>query len=429
MTDASDQPAPGSTPKFEHAAIVREVSEIGPNHRRVAFEVPAEQVKRFIMQLREVKQDIHPQETSTLLVRVCVDECLADLDRTSFFDPRLAEDVPPPVLHPEKPFIGTIDFDAFAEPDWPDFSLLTLAGNPIEVTDELVEREMLDQRLDAGRRSPSTDPLVENDEIDAALEIRLPGEDKPLLTLESVTARIPAAGGPANLGGMLLAGLDGATGHVAGDSVSFPTRLPANFESPDLRGRDVEAHLSIREARRVEPASEQEVADQYGSPSADVLRMQIRYALEARLKEDNRTAAADQLLPQLSELVPTSVPDFVVRHLVDDQLRRAAARAKKGGKSDEEIRAVVEELRPKLEKSAPKQAMNRVLCRQLATHLGVRVTEEEILQEIRAEAAKLGRRPEDLRQELVDSGRISNISDRALELMLADRLAASATVL
>ena len=382
MTDASDQPAPGSTPKFEHAAIVREVSEIGPNHRRVAFEVPAEQVKRFIMQLREVKQDIHPQETSSLWFGCASTSASPISDRTSFFDPRLADDVPPPVLHPEKPFIGTIDFDAFAEPDWPDFSLLTLAGNPIEVTDELVEREMLDQRLDAGRRSPSTDPLVENDEIDAALEIRLPGEDKSLLTFESVTARIPAVGGPANLGGMLLAGLDAATGHVAGDSISFQTRLPRQLRVP----------RPARPGRRGPPVHPR------GSPSrardGAGGRRSVRVPVGRRVADaDPRYAARGPPEGGQSHRRRGPAPSTAHRTRPDQhpRLRRPASRrrpAAKGrgpGEEGREVRRGDQDARrgtrPRLEKSAPRQATNRVLCKQLSTHLGVRVTEEEILQE------------------------------------------------
>ena len=59
-------------PTFDHDALQIDAEEIAPNEWRIRFEVPAEQVMRFIRQLRAVKPDIHPQETSSLLVSVVI---------------------------------------------------------------------------------------------------------------------------------------------------------------------------------------------------------------------------------------------------------------------------------------------------------------------------------------------------------------------
>ena len=159
-SSASPDPQEG---KFDHEAISIEATEIQPNCFKIEFEVSPEQVHHFILQLRAVKPDIKPQETATLLITTCLEEANARVDRHRFFEPRMAEGSEPPVLHPEKPFRGTFIQDGFPMPDWPDFSLLTLSLPDLEVTDELVEQELHDQRLDAGTRADLADPIAPMD--------------------------------------------------------------------------------------------------------------------------------------------------------------------------------------------------------------------------------------------------------------------------
>ena len=414
---------------FEHEAISIDATETQPNLFRVDFEVPAEQVLRFIRQLRSVKADISPQETSTLLISVCLDESLARIDRKRFFEPRMAEESDPPVLHPQRPFKGSFIQDGFAMPDWPDFSLLTLSVSNLEVTDELVEQELLDQTLDAGTRAELTEPIASMDEIVSDVKIRMRDRDQAIMEMQDVTARVPSQGRKMSLGQMLLDGGDSIIGRNVGATVTFPATLPDNLESPDFRGRDVDVELHIKSGHRITPATAEQVAERFGTPNVDVLKMQIRFALENRLEDQKRADASSQLMPQIRQLISVEVPEQAVQQLVARQMPVVIEEARKQGLDEDAIKKHAEEQKQKIEPLAANRAQIRVLMQMLGEHLGITIGEEEILEEIRSKAAQSGRRPEDLRKELVDNGRVSLITDKVRERKIIEALIPVATKL
>ena len=429
MSSESSESIPPQDVKFDHEAISIEATEIQPNCFKIEFEVPSEQVLHFIKQLRAVKPDIKPQETATLLITTCLEEANARLDRHRFFEPRIAEGCDPPVLHPEKPFRATFIQDGFLMPDWPDFSLLNLSLPDLEVTDELVEQELQDQRLDAGSRADLTDPVAPMDEVLVDATIRLRGHEKPMMEMTKSTARVSGPGQKINLGGIVIDGGDALIGKSVGSTTIFPSRLPDNLQNTDFRGRDIDVELRIASASRITPATEEQVAERFGTPNVEVLKMQIRFALENRMNEHRRNEANSQLLPQLRQLCPIEIPDRVVDQIVAQQMPEIIERARKDGMEEDGLRKLAEEQKPQLRTQAETRAQRLVLMRLLNLHFKVSVTEEELLEQIRHEAAKMNRRPEDLRKEIIESGNISAVGDRVRELKVFDQLARMATTL
>jgi hypothetical protein len=416
-------------PTFDHDALQIDAEEISPNEWRIRFEVPAEQVMRFIRQLRAVKPDIHPQETSSLLVSVVVEEALARIDRDRAWEPALPTDVPPPVLHPEKPFAGTLLVDGFAQPTWPDMSLVTLSLSSEEVGDDLVEREMLDQRLDAGTRAPLVGPLEADDECDLSATLHLPESPEPVVTIPRRTVRVPPAGAPLNAGGIVLDGGDALAGHAAGDDVVFETILSTSLPAAEMHGRKAEARVHIHETRRITPVSEDEVVARYGSPSSDVLRMQVRFALQQRRQDERRGEAVDQIFAQLTGLVPIEIPERITTMLVERRVRAVTADLEREGLTGDDLAARLQGVRKRVTDTAPMFARRRVLTMLLRLHFELSFSEEDILAEIRRLAGLQGRRPEDLRQEMVEAGTIDQLRDRLIEGRIADRILPEATQL
>jgi FKBP-type peptidyl-prolyl cis-trans isomerase (trigger factor) len=96
---------------------------------------------------------------------------------------------------------------------------------------------------------------------------------------------------------------------------------------------------------------------------------------------------------------------------------------------EDALRNLVEEQKPRIRTQAETRAQRLVMMRLLTLHLKISVTEEELLEQIRYEAAKLNRRPEDLRKEIIESGNISAVGDRVRELKVFDQVAGMATSL
>lgn len=414
---------------FDQDAIEITSTETEPNDWRLEFTVPAEQVGRFARQLRTVKADIHPQELATLLIQVTIDEAAHRLDRDRLWPFAMASDAEPPVFHRDKPFTGTFVCDAFAMPDWPDFSLLTLSLPPEGVEDDLVEREMLDQRLDAGTRAPLEGPLAADDECEVSAEVHLPDSESPVITVPRRTVRVPPAGHPLNLGGLLLAGGDTLAGHASGETVRFDTELPTGLPSPELDGRHAEVRATIHQTRRITPADEAEVVSRFGSPNAANLRMQIRFALEQRRADERRRLASRQIFDQLRTLVPLQIPSRIVQGRVErrcDALRESFA---KEGLAGDTLATRLTETRTRVEETAVPALMNHALMALLKLHLEVQHSEDDVLAEIRRMAAQSGRRPEEVRNELVESGTLSTIEQAVVTSRVVDALLPKVTVI
>lgn len=410
-------------PNFDHGEIILTSSEIHPNHWRMEAEVPAEQVKRFGRQLRGVKKDIHPQEVATLLVKVLVDEGLDRIGRTSYIHRTLTPETENPTLHPEKPFRGSFDVDGFAEPQWPDFSQIKIREDSIDVTDALVEQEMLDQRLDAGTRTPLEGPLGAGDEIVADVVARIPGREKPAIEASGITLRIPDRDGFLNTGGILLPGGESLHGHRAEENVRFTSSLPTNLFDPELQGQPLEVDIKITSATRVSPATEEFVAAQYGSPNVDILKTQIRFALKQRLADEQQKTIFEQFLPQLQEMVPIELPDFAIEEMAKKKrLPSLLLKLRAKGLDEEATKKTIQKAWPSMKADARRVFGRQILVKMLAQHLKVRTSEEDLLKTIRFEAARLGKRPEELRKELVDSDSIGPYSEKTLELKVASAL-------
>lgn len=409
-------------PNFDHGEIILTSSEIHPNHWRMEAEVPAEQVKRFGRQLRGVKADIHPQEVATLLVKVLVDEGLDRIGRTSYLHRTLTSETESPILHPEKPFRGSFDVDGFAEPQWPDFSRIQIREDSINVTDALVDQEMLDQRLDAGTRTPLEGPLEAGDEIVADVTARIPGHEKSVIEASGITVRIPEQGGFLNTGGILLPGGESLHGHRPEEDVRFESSLPTNLFDPELQGQPLEVDITITSATRVSPATEEFVAAQYGSPNVEILKTQIRFALKQRLADERQKNVFEQFLPQLQKMVPIELPEFAIEEMAKKRLPNLLARFRAKGLDEEATKEAVQKAWPSVKADARRAFGRRILVKMLAQHLKVRTSEEDLLKTIRFEAARLGKRPEDLRKELTDSNALAPYSDKTLELKVAATL-------
>lgn len=414
---------------FDQDAIQITTTQIEPNDWRVEFEVPAEQVGRFARQLRAVKPEIHPQELATLLIQVAMDEASHRLDRDRLWPYALVASAPPPIFHRDKPFVGTFDCDGFVMPEWPDFSLLTLSLPGAEVDDALVEREMLDQRLDAGTRAPLTGPLAEGDECDVSAEVHLPESEAPVISVPRRPVRIPPAGHPLNLGGLLLRGGEALVGHAAGESVTIETELPTGLPSPELDGRRATVHLTIHETRRITPAEESEVVARFGSPNAANLRMQIRFALEQRLADERRVAAGRQILEQLRALVPLQVPSRIVADRVERRCATIRETLAAEGHAGDELESRLAEARTRVEETAQAALATQAIMALLRLHLDVQHSEDDVLAEIRRLAAQTGRRPEDLRNQLVEQGTLSSVEQTVVLGRITDEILPQATVL
>jgi len=127
--------------------------------------------------------------------------------------------------------------------------------------------------------------------------------------------------------------------------------------------------------------------------------------------------------------VPIEIPDRIVEMLIERRMKAVNTELEQQGLTGDELANRLDGVRTRVTDSAPLFARRRVLSMLLQQHFGVTFSEEDILAEIRRLAGLQGRRPEELRQEMVEGGGIESLRDRMIDARIADRILPVATQL
>lgn len=398
--------------------------------RRIVVSVPARHAKRFLKKLKKTGQDASLEATSIQLRTFCVEQSLLRFKIKPIWGPVQTPDTKQPVLRLDHDFILSIDVDQSPSVEWPDFATLIITRPIREITDELVDNEMIEQRRDAGTRSPLGDQAVQaDDEVLCNVVLSEHGSDTPLYEQSDAAIRVPTASGTAKIFELDVAGLSPKIiGQSVGDVVTIDTTASDTYFDHALQGRDVTISLTISQACRVKMASAQDVVEQYGSPSEAILRQQIRMALASKAEQDQRKILMQQVLEQLTAQQNIPVPARIVQSFCDSLTAAWTAAMTQRGCSEQTVANRLHTQGDRIREQAAKLTQKRAACNLLGQHFGISVNEDAMIGEIAEIAAEQGRRPEDVRHELVQTGNLQSVMIRVLERLVVERVLEEATV-
>ena len=415
---------------IDPADIEMESTELSPITRRVVMTVPARQVKRFQKKIKKSGLDAGNASIQHKLIALCSETCIDRYGLKPIWGPMHDKDAPPAVLRPDKPFVVTIVIDDSPKVDWPEMSTLNVIRPVREITDEMVDAEMLEQRRNEGTRSElgAGEPLREGDEIVCSIAVSAADGEEPLYE-QQVTLRLPAAGGTAvvfdipapELAAQLI-------GRSIGESVTITATAPESFFDPALQGLPVILNLTVNAAARIEPTSAEAIVEMYGSPSEAILRQQIRTALAGAIVADQKSVLLTQVVEQLLEAVDVPVPEYAISLMTQSVSANAAGQMQAKGVSEADIHRKLEEDSDRILQVATGLAKRRSVISLLRMHLNLQSNEEDLVAEIGRMAAQQGRRPEELRKELLASGQIQNVLQRVHEQAVVNTVLEHANV-
>ena len=398
------------------------ITELSDSDRRIDIEVPERSVKRFFKKLKKSGQKLDDNQIQVLLSRFCIKAGVQRLGRKPLFGPVPATDEKP-VLKVGQPYRMSILCDVAPELDIPDFKTISIKRPVKKITEEMIESELLQQKLDAGRRIEYEGPLAISDEYEGSFSLLDPTSDEQLLGIDSIHLRILAPGSPVQIGGLFFNDLSAAmVGHVVGDTVTVESTIPAGFPDPELVDKPVNMQVEVKQAWRIEPAGIEEVLAQYGTPNEIIFRQQIALSLEQRAENDQLTAMSVQLFDALVSMIEIPIPERILNHHYQLLRENQAQQLKAAGISPEEIDATLDSADAKLQEKARVMLSMNVIISELCREMEIKVDEQEVQDQIAVIAASQGRRPEDFRKELLDSDMINSIFQEVLKNKLAQRL-------
>jgi trigger factor len=335
-------------------------------------------------------------------------------------------------LEAGKPLTFSVEVEVVPEFELPDLDNVEIRKPIIEVTEEHIAGELERQQLQLGELEPVRENLQPRDRLVGPGTATKAGDEQPFFRHDSIDIIVPgeAQNGRGHVLGLLIENLaDLVAGKKVGDTLTIETAGPESHEMEDIRGKKITIEMTIREAHRIKPAPVEKVLERYGMESEEILREQIRLALEQRRDDEQRSAMREQVYEYLTDAVDFDLPEKVsaaqtTRMLESQRLEML----QRGTMTPEDVEERLAEMRAETEQQSRNRLKLMFVLARLAEHFDVKVSDQEVNGRIAQIAVQRGVRPEQLRAELAQTGGIQQISAQIREHKAADRVIDKATV-
>ena len=334
-------------------------------------------------------------------------------------------------LQEGKPLTFIVEIEVVPEFDLPNLQGVEIKKPEFEVTDDDIETELTRQRAMMGKAVKIDGDFVANDLIAGRVTVEKDGEAEPLIKDEFTIVAVPGDddGGRGPILGIMIQSLaDLIKGTRIGDTLTVQTTGPEAHEREELRGAKLTIELKLTAGERIDPASIQQVVDAYGVGSEQNLTEQIRLAVQRRSEQDQASAMREQVYEYLLGAVELELPQKLSEAQVARNLERHRIELLEQGLMPPQVEARLAEIRADSETQTRDRLKLLFILRRLADHFQIEVSEQEINGRIASIAAHRGLRPDQVRAELTQMGRLSEVGHLIRQQKAADRVIAEAKV-
>lgn len=437
-----------TAPTTQTAANTVKVDAAGPARKRLTITIPAEVVDSRLQASMATlsNQTVVPgfrkghvpakilekrfgtsirAETKNQLVASAYAEAIEQHKIKPVGEPEPGEGLTDTQLEQGKPFEFSIYVEVTPTFDMPKFDGIEVKKPMLEITPKMVEDELKRLAIAYGTPNEVSDGFEEGDRIGGYAAVTKNDEAEPFFRTDEAGILMPGKddGGRGQVLGLLIDGLHGILKNKkVGESFTVEATGPDVHEREDLRGAKIRIVFEIRAAQRVTPATTEQIATQFGLPSEAVLKEQVKYALEHRRDEEQATAMRDQVIDQLADMVTMELPENLSAQQATRQLEQIRLDLLSRGIQETEVEEKLAEVRGQSEDAAREQLKRFFLMHQLGEHFGIEVSEQEVNGRIASIAAQRNIRPEKLRNELAQSGRLSEVARLIRDQKAADRV-------
>lgn len=303
---------------------------------------------------------------------------------------------------------------------WPEIEFTAWRGLPIEQEIYEVEERMVDEALEALRRSRATytpidRPSEPGDGVRAVLEpVDIHGKKIPGSAREEV--RMEADGAT-----LLPEFRAVSVGLKAGDLRTVEVAYPADFRDDKLAGKVRRYRLTAKEILEKKiPLLDDQLARGL-DPGLDLegLRSKVRLRLESEELMRSKQRLEETLIDQVLAAHPFPVPEVLMRYSFGRLLERL-----REGEQPVDEQAVIEQYAPAIDRMHHRD----ILLQNVARQEGLEVTDEEVEAEIDGLAQEAGVEPAVLRRKMEAEGELSRMTDTLQERKVLDFLVANAQV-
>jgi len=419
------------------------IEDLSPVEKRVEFELPWSDVapkleKAYDALRREVRlPGFRPGKVPRALLermyrRQVEDEVARDLVEHSLGqaiqENQIQPVAPPAVAEIEirngEPFKFSARVEVRSQVTPQDYAGIPLSRRPPKVTDEQVAEalEGYRRRLTQFKPVEGRKETAETDLLQVELSGRV-GEHKikrreVLVDLEDDTSG-PLPGLASRLRGKPIGG---------GDHIEVDYTLPAEGPPPELAGRHVHLHVTIKEARQKQvPALDDEMAKDTGeAETLEGLRAKVREKLAEtdgqRIKRELSQALVKEIVKRNTFPVAPALIDRYAQAIVN----RAKSQLQMMGVDVDSVDD--EKMRGEMRVEAEEEARGAILLQAIAEREGITVGDADVQKRVAELAAARNENPKQLRAELEKNHRIHQIEAQIREQKTLDMLISQAKI-
>lgn len=283
-----------------------------------------------------------------------------------------------------------ITYDIEPEFEIPDYENFQVTTEPVEVTDEDIDKE-----LDAIREQRSTFEEVdriaqEGDYIKCSYEGMLDGSpvsdlvpDKPMYGKQSNTWE--EAGESKGMGVDAIA--KGVVGMKKGDKKEVEAKFDKDFEVPPLAGKTIKYNIEVHEVReKKSPEMNEEFLQTLKVENLQELKDRVATDLENRKKRDIQNSKRSQITQKFLEIPDFPLPQQAVEDESNIIFQSKAQQAIQRGAKQEDIESKKDELWKEAKVQGEARVKLTIILSKIAEKEKVEVSNEDLARAATQEA-------------------------------------------
>ncbi|XAL99918.1 trigger factor [Phycisphaeraceae bacterium D3-23] len=330
----------------------------------------------------------------------------------------------------------TVKVEVTPDVELPAFDTLKLNKTVVNVTDDEVKEELQRVRDQAGTPTTVEDQPIEEGDYAMVDTLILAGEDagKDADTLAHYPAAHVLVHGKdkdfkGHVAGILIENLGKEMmGKKVGDVVTISMTGPSSHEDEKIKDQPITVKMDITAIHRIEPAPIEDLLERMGLGSEEELTERVKASLEQRAEQNQKADLYQQACDQLVEKVELDLPAGISSRQTERVLQRQQMDMMYRGTPATEIDEKIAELRTESEDAAQRQLKQFFILDKASKDLDVDVDEQELNGRIAMMAMQSGRRPEKVRQEMMQQGQIEQLYLQIREQKTLDKIIDQATV-
>ena len=318
-------------------------------------------------------------------------------------------------------------FQVEVQPDItiPDLKNLKIKKPKIEVTEENVNQALANLRQQQGALVPVEDRGIEDgDYVIADIHVKVDGNVVTHQHDAQVVAR------PGRIAGIQVDDLaDQLKGAKSGDTKTIKTKAAETHPNEEIKGKDVEIEIAVKDIKRLEEAEINEAFLQdLGFAKQEELMDALRQQMEERIQYDIQNSMREQVNQYLLANTPIELPTKLSDRQADRVVNRRATDLMMRGMPREQIESNLEKLRAGAAEEGARELKLFFILQKIANDQNADVDEAELNGRIAMLAAQRGQRPEKMKQQMSKDGSLQNLYIQMREQKAVDKILEQAQI-